>query len=243
MPDFLPERDAILLTFSRNFAQRLSAAPGDFGVTPLDAAQYQSLTDAYALTYRTAYAPATNSTTAVAAKNSARRLLKQDTRRLTRIVRAAGVTDAQLIQLGLRAPRPRRKRIALREARGLARAARDLQRAIAVALEALHLSDPIRQRLDHRHRHRGAVVGEYSGHAALAAYHTNGHFLDPHRAGRDRRYRLCTSVCRMRARTRNSVPHRPANRLPHAAPSRGPGAGNPGRKEPESITASWLSSI
>src|SRR5690606_24469272 len=67
----------------------------------------------------------------------------------------------------------------LGEPGGAARADGDLDRAVAVALLALDLHDAAGQRLDDRHRHGFARIGEYTSHAALAADQTNGHDLCP----------------------------------------------------------------
>jgi hypothetical protein len=63
----------------------------------------------------------------------------------------------------------------LPDARCAAAANGDLNRTIAVGFIVFDLRDAIRQRLDDRHGHGYTGVGEYSGHAALAANQTNGH--------------------------------------------------------------------
>src|SRR5882724_5033145 len=59
--------------------------------------------------------------------------------------------------------------------RRTAAASSDLHRAIAVGFVTFDLRDAVRQRLDDRHEDSHTGVGEYSGHAALAANQTNGH--------------------------------------------------------------------
>src|SRR6202041_160084 len=71
----------------------------------------------------------------------------------------------------------------LGDARRTAAANGDLDRAIAVGFIVFDLRDAIRQRLDNRHGHGYTGVGEYSGHAALAANQTNGHFQSSYSEG------------------------------------------------------------
>ncbi len=63
--------------------------------------------------------------------------------------------------------------------RWAAAASSDLHRAIAVGFVTFDLRDAVRQRLDDRHGDSHTGVGEYSGHAALAANQTNGHCQNP----------------------------------------------------------------
>lgn len=101
MPDFLPAREVDLLGFARNFSQRIAADPGAFSVTPQQAAELVAATDGFALALRTASEPATNSTGARAVKRDAKKILKQEIRRVAGIVRAARLSEAQLLLIGL----------------------------------------------------------------------------------------------------------------------------------------------
>jgi hypothetical protein len=102
MPDFLPSRDAELVTWSTNFNTRVSAAPTTYGLTAGQATAYDALHDAFVAAYNTASADATNSTANVIAKDDARANLKANARTLARIVQAnPSVTNVQRSELGL----------------------------------------------------------------------------------------------------------------------------------------------
>src|SRR6266481_4705194 len=81
-------------------------------------------------------------------------------------------------------------------------ASSDLHRAIAVGFVTFDLRDAVRQRLDDRHGDSHTGVGEYSGHAALAANQTNGHCQNP-QAGR---LRLAPAVVAISRRFRQRTP-------------------------------------
>ena len=102
--DFLPARDADLLNWSRNFDQQINTPPGPgaFGISALQAAQYTVLHDAFAAGYANATNANLNSKAAIGAKNSAKKALKAEARKLARIVQATpSVTNDQRGKLGL----------------------------------------------------------------------------------------------------------------------------------------------
>src|SRR5277367_6192090 len=70
----------------------------------------------------------------------------------------------------------------LRDSRRTAAANGDLDSTVAVGFSVFDLRYAIRQRLDNCHRDSYTGVGEYSGHAALAANQTNGHCRSSWRA-------------------------------------------------------------
>ncbi|HEY7090293.1 MAG TPA: hypothetical protein VH518_19505 [Tepidisphaeraceae bacterium] len=108
MPDPIPRRDDVLLRWSNNLSEKISAAPADYGLTPQQASEYAALDHAYAAAYGVANAPATRTAGAISAKNDARRAVVARARQLARIIRALpGVTDVQRIDLILP---PRRQR-------------------------------------------------------------------------------------------------------------------------------------
>lgn len=101
--DFIPHREAELVTFTANMAARLSAQPADYGITPALADEYSTAHDNWALQYERAQAPETRSPVAIAAKNTAKKIIIEQTRKIAKIVRATpGMDDQRLIELGLR---------------------------------------------------------------------------------------------------------------------------------------------
>jgi hypothetical protein len=102
MPDFLPARDAELVTWSTNFNTRVTAAPTTYGLTAAQATAYDALHDAFVAAYNAASSDAGNSTSAIITKDDARAALKANARMLARIVQATPtVTNTQKSDLGL----------------------------------------------------------------------------------------------------------------------------------------------
>lgn len=93
------------------FAGMISASPESYGLSPELAASFASINEALQTAYDAARNPSTRTMPAVAGKNTALRAMRQGAMNLAAIVRAASVTDAQLIGLGL-LPRPVRTKIA-----------------------------------------------------------------------------------------------------------------------------------
>lgn len=116
--NYLPGSDAGLLDWSRNFANRIAAGPGVYGLTAGDAAGYAAAQGAYASAYRLAREPLTRGGHAVSVKNRERKALVAASRRLARVVMARpGVSDAQRVALGLNPRRVSRRRVPAPEAR------------------------------------------------------------------------------------------------------------------------------
>lgn len=102
MPGFLPSRDSELVTWSLNFSTRITATPTAFGLTAPQATAYGALHDAFVAAYNVSSAEATNSTSAVLTKNTARTSLTANARMLAGIVQKyPAITDAQRADLGL----------------------------------------------------------------------------------------------------------------------------------------------
>jgi len=113
--DFLARRESDLRTWSINFDARISADPAAYGLSAAQAAEYNTLHNAFLAAYTLAAAPGTRTSPIVEAKNAAMRELRQAARRLARIVHAGRVaSDAHKSALGLTVRRPggRQTRIA-----------------------------------------------------------------------------------------------------------------------------------
>lgn len=100
--NFLPGKDAELLSWSSNFSTKISAGAVGYGLTTAQATSYAALHSAFSSAYATAITPSTRTRSAVAAKNDARKTLKSSARMLARIVQATPtVTAPQKLDLGL----------------------------------------------------------------------------------------------------------------------------------------------
>ena len=103
--DFFPRPESRILSWSANFKNHILAAPGDYGLTAQQAADYAAVQETFAAAYQTAVNPSTNSASAVLAKNIARQALEALTRSLARIVRADPLVTAEMrFDLGLSLP-------------------------------------------------------------------------------------------------------------------------------------------
>ena len=101
--------DARVVAGSANFAALIGAAAESFGLAPELAAQYQALDAVLQDAYRAAVTPETRTRVAVREKDDALRNVQRRASVLAAIVtRAAGVSDGQLVSLGLQPRRPRR---------------------------------------------------------------------------------------------------------------------------------------
>jgi hypothetical protein len=100
--DFLPSREAELVTWSLNFKTRITAAPLPIGLSVIQATAYGALHDSFVTAYNAATNDGTNSRSATVAKNAAKKLLIANARLLAGIVqRFPGTTDTQRSELGL----------------------------------------------------------------------------------------------------------------------------------------------
>ena len=105
MPDFLPTREADLVTWSTNFSTKITAAPTTYGLVAGQATTYAGLHDDFVAAYLLANAPATRSPTNIIAKDEAKRLLKANARVLAAVVQAwPSITDELRSELGLTVP-------------------------------------------------------------------------------------------------------------------------------------------
>ena len=102
MPDYLPSRDADLVTWSINFKTKITATPTDYGLVAAQATAYGVKHDAFVAAHQTANNPDTRSPTNIVAKDVAKVALEDEARMLARIVQATpAVTAAQKSELGL----------------------------------------------------------------------------------------------------------------------------------------------
>jgi hypothetical protein len=107
MPDFLPRRGAELLTWSKNFDQKISLDAEAYALSLEQAEQYSILHSAFAEAFRKANENSTRSPSSIQAKHDAESVLRKFARVLVGITRAAPqVSDEQISKLNLR----RRKR-------------------------------------------------------------------------------------------------------------------------------------
>jgi hypothetical protein len=98
---FLPDRDSLLLAWSLNFSNRITATPTTYGLTAAQATAYAAVHAAFA-TALAAVDPNERSKSLVAAKNTARDNLRTQARALAKLVDGTlTVTPAQRLELGL----------------------------------------------------------------------------------------------------------------------------------------------
>src|SRR5690242_17687248 len=99
---FLPNNQGELLLWSSAFSAGIDAMGESIGIDPQQCANYAQLHAQYAAALSAALAPDTRTRGKVSAKNDARAALKNEARRLARIVNAhPSVTDVQRANLGL----------------------------------------------------------------------------------------------------------------------------------------------
>jgi len=102
MPDFLPSKDALLLSWSANFSTKITATPTAYGLVAAQATAYAALNTTYSTTYATAINPATRTKGTILAKNDARIPLRASARNLARIIQAfPTLTNTQRADLGI----------------------------------------------------------------------------------------------------------------------------------------------
>jgi hypothetical protein len=105
LKDYLPKREAELVTWSNNYSTRISATPLVFGLSVLQASDFATLNDAWIAAYNTASSDLTNSRAARLAKRDAKRAMIDGVRPLVKINQAfPGLTDAQRADLGITVP-------------------------------------------------------------------------------------------------------------------------------------------
>lgn len=93
--NFLPKREAELVTWSTNFKTKITATPTAYGLSAPQATAYGGLHDAFVAAYQTANNPDTRSPSSIIAKDMARDVLANNARLLARIVQATPIVTAQ----------------------------------------------------------------------------------------------------------------------------------------------------
>jgi hypothetical protein len=100
--DYLPHRQIDLRDWSANFSAKLNSSPGDFGVTPAQAAAYEVKHLAYASAITTIESPGTRTPVAIIAKNIAKRELEAAARELAQLIQnTPGMDNRKRSLLGL----------------------------------------------------------------------------------------------------------------------------------------------
>ena len=113
MPDFLPRADCNFLTFTANFAQKLSVDWELYHVEHAKAMEYFALWEEFARCYRAATEPGTRTVVSVREKNDVRARLKRATRSIATPMRAnSAVSDEALERIGLHRPLKARRTFA-----------------------------------------------------------------------------------------------------------------------------------
>src|SRR4051812_25246638 len=99
---FLPNNQSELLSWSSAFSAGINAMGESIGIDPQQQADYAQLHAQYVAALTAALAPDTRTRGKVSAKNTARAALKDEARRLARIIQAhPSVTEQQRVDLGL----------------------------------------------------------------------------------------------------------------------------------------------
>ncbi len=102
MADFIPSRQSVFVSWTTNFAARISATPTAFGLTAGQATAYQTLNDAFLAAYALTSSDATRTPSAIIAKDEAMATLKTSARALAGIIQECPiVTNPQRSDLGL----------------------------------------------------------------------------------------------------------------------------------------------
>lgn len=98
----MPTTDSGVLNWSANFSSGIAGNPAALGLTPDEATAYAALQSDYATKYAAATDPATRGSATVLAKNTAKKALVAESRKLAMAVtNHPGVTDQQRHDLGL----------------------------------------------------------------------------------------------------------------------------------------------
>lgn len=106
--DYLPGREAALVTWTDRFLAAITAAPADFGLTAPDATNYQTSRTRFVDLYLQAQGDATRTRVVVNEKNVAKRTLINATRTLVRVCEAwPQMTNAKRLELGITERKPR----------------------------------------------------------------------------------------------------------------------------------------
>lgn len=106
MPSYLPRTDSGLLSWASNLHERLAAAPATYKLDTGQIGDFGARLSSYSSLLSEAVNPITSTRGKVAAKNAAREALKKGARLLAFHLYGQGLTDAQLINLGLTVRHP-----------------------------------------------------------------------------------------------------------------------------------------
>lgn len=98
---YLPSTDAGLLAWATNLRDRLGASPATYNLDTATIDAFEALMDVYSARLAEAVNPITSTRGKVAAKNDAREALKKSARLLAFHLYGQGLTDEQIINLGL----------------------------------------------------------------------------------------------------------------------------------------------
>lgn len=104
MHDYLPRREAELLSWTKQFSAAILTEPGPeaYGVSLAEAADYAAVVAAYAQAFQRAYEPSTRGPASVQAKKTAKKRVIALSRSLANLVGAQpGLTSTQRLELGL----------------------------------------------------------------------------------------------------------------------------------------------
>jgi hypothetical protein len=100
--DFLPAKDADLLSWATGFSDKITATPTAFGLVAAQATAFAALLSTFSADLAIATDPATRTRAAIETKNDSRTPLKREARELARVINAfPAITNAQRIELGL----------------------------------------------------------------------------------------------------------------------------------------------
>lgn len=106
-------KDSDLLSWSKNFADRISESPDEFRLTGEQAIGFAAAQEAFAQAYKIATCPTTNSSSNIVCKNEAREQMLRGPHGARELVayiqNHPATTDAARISLGLSVPKNRRR--------------------------------------------------------------------------------------------------------------------------------------
>lgn len=103
--DYIPSKEADLLTWSNNFSAIITASYASYGLSSGQASAFDTLNDAWVAAYALAQNPGTRTPVTVAAKDTARNTMIATARQYGQIARKyPGITDELLADAGLTVP-------------------------------------------------------------------------------------------------------------------------------------------
>jgi hypothetical protein len=106
--NFVPTRESLLVTFTNNFSEQLTAKFAQVGRLATDATAFAALNTVWANAYSVAIEPVTRTKSTVAAKNAAKRACVAKLRELSALIQKfSGTTDALRADFGLNPPKQR----------------------------------------------------------------------------------------------------------------------------------------